>query len=480
MGVIRKIINKYRRIPIGAKAAFWFLICNIMQKCVSLITTPIFTRMLTTTQYGQFTAYNSWLAIFTIFTTIKLDYAVYNKGMSKYKDDRVGYMSSMQGTTTLITFLVFIVYLLFRTQINAITELNTFIMCAMFLELLFRPAITFWMLKQRYEYKYMSVLIVTLILTIVNAFVGVVAVSVSVEKGVARILSAVAVQVLVGCVLYIYNFRVGKKFFSVEYAKFAVLFNLPLLPHYFSTYILDQADRIMIQKMCGLSAVGIYGVAYSVGLIMKMVSTSIGQALTPWEYQNLEKKNFKEIGNLFFPIMLVVGGALALFMAFAPEVMRILAGQKYYEAVYIVPLVTASVFFMLMYTIFSNIEFFYDANKMSFVFSSVAAIVNVILNYIFINLYGYIAAGYTTLACYSLLAIGHFMYSDYIVMKKCGCHIFEWAIVIGLSGAMIAITIIMSLLYAWIWIRYIFIAICLIVLVCNRSRVRFLLSSIKR
>lgn len=57
---------------------------------------------MTTEQYGQFNVYNSWLQIFTIITTLRLNYAVFNKGMSKYKDDRDAYTSTMQSLTFII------------------------------------------------------------------------------------------------------------------------------------------------------------------------------------------------------------------------------------------------------------------------------------------------------------------------------------------------------------------------------------------
>ena len=53
---MNKILKKYNDIPIAAKAALWFVFCNVLQKCVALITTPVFTRLMTPDQYGQFSA----------------------------------------------------------------------------------------------------------------------------------------------------------------------------------------------------------------------------------------------------------------------------------------------------------------------------------------------------------------------------------------------------------------------------------------
>ena len=43
--------------------------------------------------------------------------------------------------------------------------------------------------------------------------------------------------------------------------------------------------------------------------------------------------------------------------------------------------------------------------------SLIAAAANIALNYVFIGMFGYVAAGYTTLFCYILYAIGHYVVS---------------------------------------------------------------------
>ena len=46
-----KFLQKYRNMSVQV-GSFWFLICSFLQKGISSITTPIFTRLLTTEEYG--------------------------------------------------------------------------------------------------------------------------------------------------------------------------------------------------------------------------------------------------------------------------------------------------------------------------------------------------------------------------------------------------------------------------------------------
>lgn len=451
---IQSIISKYKSFPVTAKATLWFIFCGTLQKGMAFITTPIFTRLLTTEQYGQYTAYNSWLSIFTMITTFNLTYAVFNKGLSKYSEDKDGYTSAMMTTTSIITIACLGLYLVFHNQIDGLTELSTTVTVLMFVELLFYPSVSFWMLRQRYDFKYTSVVIVTLLMSLINAVAGIIAVVVSEDKGIARIMSCILVNIIFGAIIYVKIYKKGKKIFVWEYTKFAVIFNIPLIPHYLSTYILDQSDRIMIQKMCGMQYVGIYGVAYSLGMVMKIITSSVNQSLTPWEYRKLKEGDFRSINKQFVSIMAFVGVLLIVFMAVAPEAMRILASEKYYEAVYIVPSVTSAVFFMLAYGIFSNVEFYFDANKFTMVVSALGAITNVVLNFIFIRLYGYIMAGYTTLVCYIIFTAAHFIYAQYVAKQATGECVFEGKSILILSVIMGISSIVMTVLYHYTLIRY--------------------------
>ena len=55
-----------------AKATLWYTISNILLRGVSLITAPIFTRMLSTSDYGIASNFTSWVSIILCFTTLSL------------------------------------------------------------------------------------------------------------------------------------------------------------------------------------------------------------------------------------------------------------------------------------------------------------------------------------------------------------------------------------------------------------------------
>ena len=82
--MIKSVLNRYKSFPIQVKASLWFLICSFLQKGISTVTTPIFTRIMNTTEYGQYNVFNSWLSIASIFVSLSLTGGVYAQGLVKF------------------------------------------------------------------------------------------------------------------------------------------------------------------------------------------------------------------------------------------------------------------------------------------------------------------------------------------------------------------------------------------------------------
>ena len=86
--MVKSIISKYKNVPVEVKASIYYTICSIVQKCIVLITLPIFTRLMTTQQYGQYSIYQSWMNIVAIFATLNLQYGSFDTAMIKFENDR--------------------------------------------------------------------------------------------------------------------------------------------------------------------------------------------------------------------------------------------------------------------------------------------------------------------------------------------------------------------------------------------------------
>ena len=472
MSLGRKLFGKYKSLPVPVKASIWFTICSFLQKGISMITMPIFTRLLPPEQYGVYTVYQSWYNIISIFATMNLSAGVFYNAMIKYEDDRYRFTSSMQGLSTVITLGLFTIYLCFSNYFNKLFDLPTILVMVLFIELVFVSPYRLWSAKQRFDFKYKNLVVVTLILTIMSPLIGIVAVLLSEHKAEARVFSYAGVQIGIGLVIFIYNHFKGKSFFVKKYWKYALWFNVPLIPHYLSMSILGQSDRIMINNMVGTSEAAIYGVAYNISQIMTLVTTSISNSFNPYTYKAIKDKKYYSIGKNAKILLVFVGVSVVLISCFGPEVIMIFAPEEYFDARWIIPPVSLSVYFIFLYPLFSNIEFYFEQNKFVTLASITGALLNILLNYIFIPIFGFIAAGFTTVVCYFFFAAGHCIFHR-IVLKKYlpGVKIYDLRFIALFSIIITIATFGIMFLYDLMIVRYILISIIMIVAIIKRRQI---------
>ena len=378
-----------------------------------MITTPIFTRILTTVEYGQYSVFNSWMAILTPIITLNLHCGVYAQGVVKFEEDRKRYSSSLQGLAFVLVIIWTVIYLLSASVWNKLFSLTTMQMAAMFIMIWLSASYGFWSVEQRVDFKYQKQVVITVLVSILSPTVSILFVLHSDDKVTARILGVTLVNLMIYSGTFIVQMVRGRQFFSKHYWLYALRFNIPLLPHYLSMTVLSASDRIMISYMIGDSEAGLYNLAYSISLIMTMFNNALLQTIEPWIYRKLKEKRIEDIAYIAYPSFILIAAVNCMLILFAPEIIAIFAPAEYQEAVWCIPAVALSVFFMFLYSFFATFEFYYEKTKYIASATVGGAVLNLILNYIAIRKFGYIAASYTTLLSYILFAILH-----YIFMRK--------------------------------------------------------------
>ena len=468
----KRINSRYNAVPIQAKASFWYLICAIMQRGISVITTPIFTRLLNTSEYGQFNIFNSWLGILTVIVSLNLCAGVYARGVVKFSEDRKAFTSSMQGLSLTLTLLWTAVYFSVHAFWNSIFSLTTFQMLCMFVMILSANIFGFWSMDQRTDLKYRSLVIVTLAMSLAKPVFGIALVKSATDKVTARIFGLALVEAVVCIVLFTLQAVRGRKFFSTFYWKHALKFNIPLIPHYLSTTVLNSADRIMIGKMVDESSAGIYGLAYSVSQIMTLFNSALLQTIEPWLYKRINNKKIKGISKVAYPAFIGIASVNLLLIIFAPEAVAIFAPAEYYDAIWVIPPVAMSVYFTFSYYFFAVFEFYYEKTKFIAAATSAGAALNILLNYIFIRIFGYYAAGYTTLVCYMVYAAFHLFFMCKICREQLGNEQpYSLKIYGAITAAFLIIGCIFTVSYFSIVIRYSLIGIIIILAVVFHKKI---------
>ena len=469
---MNKAIEKYKSMPVQVRASTWFLICSFLQKGISMITTPIFTRIMSTSEYGQFGVFNSWYGIITIIVALGLTGGVHAQGLIKYDKERNVFSSSLQGLNTVLVLLWFGIYFIFRNFWNNLFSLTTIKMVLMFIIIWITAVFSFWANEQRVVYSYRDLVIATLVSSILKPIIEIILVLNSDEKATARIIGWAVADVVTFGWMFISQMRKGKIFYSKKFWIYALGFNLPLVPHYLSQTVLNSADRIMIERMVGESESGIYNLAYSLSLIMTLFNTALMQTLSPWIYQKIKEKKNKEIAPIAYITLVMIAAVNLLLILLAPEAVAIFASKEYYEAIYVIPPVAMSVFFMYSYDLFAKFAFYYEKTKVIMIASVSGALLNLILNYIFIKKYGYTAAGYTTLVCFMVYSIAHYLFMRKVCRECCdGMYPYNTGKILLITASFLIAGFVFMATYNYPLIRYGLVGIVVAMLIIMRNKI---------
>lgn len=455
--------------PTGVKASAALFFASVITSGIAYIVTPIYTRLLNPDVYGQTSVFMTWLQIFGIIAMFCLSNGVFNNGMIDYPDRRDEYSFSMLIFSNIITLvfsgLILSLYPLLK-QILGIDFPLMILMCIIFI---FQPAYTFWTKRQRYELKYKYTFIWTIVSAFASPVVAVICILTAKEENklYARLLGAELTLIAIYICFYFYLAYKSRGKINTKYWKEALLFNLPLIPHYLSMYILNSSDKLMISRLVSDSATAYYSVAYSVASLVMVLWSSVNASLVPYTYENCKKKNYKAISRVTTLLLTVFAAVCIFVIMLAPEVVEIMATADYKEAIYVIPAIIGGVFFQVQYYIYANIVYYYKKPKYVMVASVTAALLNLALNFIFIKQYGFLAAGYTTLFCYFVQAT-----IDYFVMKKVFKEkIYNMRYIGVLSLVVIAISLLSDFIYDNAIARYAIIATIVVLCIVFQKKI---------
>lgn len=446
--------KKLQNIPLGVKAAVVYTMASVFSRGLSMITVPIFTRIMSTSEIGMVNLYNSWYSLLNVIATLSLTSGGFQAAMKDFEGERDQYQSSVLTLTSMMAIVLGCIYFLIPNIWNRITGLPSVLMILMLVVFFFAPAQDFWLLRQRYEYKYKLVGVLTMGSALASTILSMIVVLNLNKMGsdqiaVGRLYATNIVSIAISAILWIKIYVKGKTIVNIKYWKYSLKLSVPLIGYAFAAQILSVSDRMMISKMVGNDAVGIYSTLYTVSSISLLVWTAINSSFIPYLYQNIEKKE-NRIKELSLALMGSYAIIAVMLTFLAPEIVKILATKEYYEAIYIMPPIAAGVFLTSVSNMYSNLLIYHKKTNYIMYSSIIAAIINLILNYICINIFGYMAAAYTTLVAYIVLAGAQVIFARKIHLKETG----EKSVYNDKAVLFMAILTIMAALFGLVLYRY--------------------------
>lgn len=402
------------------KAGSWYIITEFFLKGLTFLTIPIFTRLLSTSDYGFASLYTTWVGIFTILIGLNLNTSI-TKGIYDFKEDYDKFVASIILLSLIILSGYIAIFTIFKNQIQSITGFRGFVLYFMIFQAYFSFIRNCLITKFRVEYKYKKISVLSIIMSVTGIILSILLIHYVFkdEAYMGKIIGNGILIVIFGTFFLIYLLKNGKgKLVNINYWKYALILSLPMVFHSLSNVVNAQFDRIVINRYVGESSTGLYSFAYNIGMIIAVLTLSLDQAWSPWVYETMQNgesykiKSRAELYRNFYTLF------YALLLFASPELIKIMVDSSYWESLVIIPYIFAGYYLSFMYTLEVKTEFFYRKTSLISVGTVLSAIINIILNIVFVPIYGYIAAAITTTISYLALFVFHYLITSRIIRKN--------------------------------------------------------------
>lgn len=430
------------------KAGFLYFIATLFNKGIAFLTVPILTRILSTSDYGLVTTYDSWVGIATVFLSLSL-YMSIRTAFVDYKGKTNDFLNTIV-TFTCIIGLTFVIAVLVIQGVFQIKFGLIVVLCV--IQGLADAIIMDYTQYLMMDYKYISRTIYMILPNLVSVILSIITILyiVSEDLYLGKIVPTSIVYFMFGISILLQVFHKKKPSINKEYLQYGLRISLPLILHGAALTILSQSDRTMITMLAGASQTGIYSVVYNFGMIATVITTTLEGVWVPWFMQKMSINDYKSINIRVMDYIHLMTYAMICILLCGPEVLKLMASPTYWEGVSIIPPVVLSSYMIFMYGLYVNVEHFYKKTVGITFNTIIAAVSNIVLNFIFIPYFGYVAAAYTTLASYLICLFLHMYCSKKLIRELYPIKIFLGPIGMVFSASIVYYFILDYAILRWV------------------------------
>lgn len=162
------LLERYKLLSVQTRSAIWFAASSCVLQGINFISLPFFTRLMSVEQYGIVAAYGAWVTVITVFATLNIQAGAFNSGITINSEKKDEYSSSMQGLLLVLCVVVFIATFGFAAVIYNFFDLPLIFIALMFVQILATGFFSLFSARERYDYRYRTLLFFTLLYAVLS------------------------------------------------------------------------------------------------------------------------------------------------------------------------------------------------------------------------------------------------------------------------------------------------------------------------
>lgn len=385
---------------------------------VNFLTLPIFTRLLSTEDFGLISLYTTWVQVLTIFMGIQTFGAIAPARVHIPKEEHRQFYSSILSLSLITTIGFSALMLIFIKPIAAFMEFDPRAVVLLILHAAGMYFVNFGSMKFVHNKQAVLHFLVSVSVTLSSlglALFLTLKVFSEENRYWGRLIGYAAPNFAVGLTLVVIILLQGKTLYKKKYWSYCLKLCLPLILHNLSQIVLSQSDRVMLQKFTDETQVGIYSAIFTIAHIMNILYNALNNTWVPVYYDHLKANELtvvrKRVGNYLF---LFTGLSIG-FILLSPEVTRIIVKEAYWPGIRLIPIMVISFYMVFLYSFPVNFEFFHKRTRIIAIGTVLSAAVNIGLNALFIPRYGMMGAAVATMISYVALFFFHYFISKFAI-----------------------------------------------------------------
>ena len=396
------------------------IVSMIILKGIAFFSSPLFSRLLGTSNYGIFSVYQTWVTVFACAFTLQAagSFSVARANFALEEQNR--YQSSVL-SLSIISYAAFscLVLIFIRPISDLLLVSNTVLVYAL-LQGIGQYTIEALHSKFTFEFDAHKSFFLSLAYSLCNIGLSLLFISLYSQNDnyMGKILGEMISTLALGLFSYLYIFRRGKTIFNGNYWRFTLPITIPSIFHVLANLILAQSDRVMIQRMVSDSSVGIYSYAVTFAGIIHILFNSLNNSWVPFYYEYSRLKDYDSIKEHAKNYIVLFTVLTCGFMLLMREVFHLYARADYWAGTDYIPIIAFGAYFVFLYSFPVNYEFFHKKTKLIAVGTTLAALFNIILNYFLIKKMGAAGAVIATSVSHFLQFLFHYICARFVIIEE--------------------------------------------------------------
>lgn len=394
------------------RVTFFNFLSILLLRGISLISMPLFTRLLGDAGYGVSSYYFTWTSALAIVLTLQTESTLVNARVEYPEEEQRRYQSSVMALSVLTFLTGSAVILCCLGPIARLLKMDQLLIIFMLVQAFGTYCVNFLSTRFVYEFKAgrnMALSLAVSLLTMGLSVLFIVLLPQEVNYY-GRITAVVTTYALLGVPACILILAQGRTFYRPDFWKFCVVLAIPGMFHNLSDLVLGQSDRVMVRQFSGDAALGRYAAALNFGGILFTIFQALDNSWRPFFFDDLKAGDLEQVHDkaVHFQELMTV---LSLgFLLLTREVYRIFVPAKFWETELLIPVFVTGYYLNFLCTFPVNFEYYHKQTKIVAAVTIFCSLVNVGLNYILIRAVGIAGAALATMASHSLQLGLHYLY----------------------------------------------------------------------